>query len=306
LAVTRALFARHPTASTAAKVVSAVGLCALALAPFTACAVIRTVCWGHPAPLALLAKPSDLAHGLAYAGAAWVVTLTPLLVLAPLALRRAPAALAIVAAAVAHGLAVIVVGGDWMPYARLMVPVAPSLAYAGVLVSTRAGSLGTAARSVAGLALGAALLVRGGAGGRRVGLDRGALVAAARPLLAGVPRVAALDIGWVSAATEADIVDLAGLTDPDVAALPGGHTSKRVDPMFLLSRHPDALLLYAHTGSPGGARRGGVYVPADAEYTRAVEARLARDPVITRHFVEIAWLPLGGAGAGYALLRRVP
>jgi len=114
--------------------------------------------------------------------------------------------------------------------------------------------------------------------------DRASLVAEARPLLEGAARVAALDVGWVSAATDADVIDLAGLTDPEIAALPGGHTSKRVDAMFLLARDPDVLVFYQ---------------PA-----RVVEARLEDDEVIARHFQTSAWLPLGRAGAGYVVMTR--
>ncbi len=272
---------------------------ALAIAPFTLCAIVRAVVWGRAAPLAVMAKPSDLDHGLAYAGAACVVTLTPILVLAPAALRASPIALAIVCAAVAHVGAIVAVGGDWMPYARLMVPVVPTLAYAGVLASEFARPFATALRSLAAIALGAALIVRGGTDGRGVGAERRALVTEASPALIGIGRVAALDIGWVSAATEAEIIDLAGLTDPEIAALPGGHTSKRVDSIFLLSRKPDALLLYAPDGLPGGD----LDAWPDAHYPRVVEARLARDPVVLRHFDPAAWLPLGIRGAGYVLLR---
>ncbi|HXN30387.1 MAG TPA: hypothetical protein VN894_00940 [Polyangiaceae bacterium] len=275
---------------------------ALAIAPFALCAIVRAVAWGRAAPLAVMAKPSDIDHGLAYAGAACVVTLTPLLVLAPLALRASPIALAIVLAAVAHVGAMVAVGGDWMPYARLMVPVVPALAYAGVVASERARPLATAARSLAAIAVGLALIVRGGTEGRRVGAERSALVGEARPALAGVPCVAALDIGWVGAATEAEIVDLAGLTDPDIAALPGGHTSKRVDSIFLLSRKPGALLLYAPEGLPGDDLEGW----SGADYRRVVEARLARDPVIARHFTPARWLPMGTRGAGYVLLIARP
>ena len=89
-------------------------------------------------------------------------------------------------------------------------------------------------------------------------------MADARPLLEGASRVAALDVGWVGAATDADVVDLAGLTDPEIAALPGGHTSKRVDAMFLLARDPDVLVFYRPP--------------------RVVEARLEADDVVARHF----------------------
>ena len=274
----------------------------LALAPFTVCALVRTMVWGHPAPLALMAKPSDPEHGVAYAGAACVVTLVPVLVLAPLALRRAPMALALVVAACAHILALVAVGGDWMPYARLMVPVLPSLAWAAVLASEQAHPVATAARSLVALGLGVVLLARGAAEGRHVGADRAALVAAARPLLAGAHCVAALDVGWVGAATEADIVDLAGVTDPEIAALPGGHTSKRVDARLLLERGTDALLLYLPAGLPAG----GAADWAEATYGRAVEARLADDVVTARHFGAATFLPLGARGAGYVLLRAAP
>jgi hypothetical protein len=271
----------------------------VAVTPFVCCAVVRAMVWGRPAPLALLAKPSDIDHGLAYAGAACVVTLVPILAIAPFALRRSPVAIAIVVAAIGHVAAIIVVGGDWMPYARLMVPVAPALVYAAVLASEHAHPLATMTRSLSAIALGSVLIARGGTDGRRVGADRAALIAEARPRLVDARRIAALDIGWVSAATDADIVDLAGLTDPEIAALPGGHTSKRVDAMFLLSRAPDALLLYVPAGLPDGRLDRW----DEATYPRVVEARLARDPVIARHFTPTAWLPLGTQGAGYVLLR---
>jgi hypothetical protein len=276
-----------------------IGAGLLALAPFTACALVRVMVWGHAAPLALMAKPSDVEHGAAYAGAACVVTLVPFLVLAPLALRRSPMAMTLVVAWGAHTLALVMVGGDWMPYARLMAPVVPSLAWAAVLASEHAHPVATAARSGVALGLGAVMLARGGTDGRQVGADRAALVAAARPLLADVHRVAALDVGWVGAATEADIVDLAGVTDPDIAALPGGHTSKRVDARLLLERGTDALLLYL----PAGLPPGGAADWANATYGRAVEGRLAADEVTSRHFAGATFIPLGARGAGYVLLR---
>lgn len=260
---------------------------AVAVAPFVACALVRVMIWGKPAPLALMAKPGELSQGIAYAGAACFVSVTPVLVIAPLALRRTPRALVIVLAAIAHVLVIASVGGDWMPFARLMVPVAPSLAWAGILLSEQASGRATAARAAVAIGMALVWLAIGRhtvADARRVADDRASLVEQARPLLSGARRVAALDVGWVGAATEADVVDLAGLTDPEIAALPGGHTSKRVDAMFLLGRDPDALVLYR---------------PA-----RVVEARLEADEVIDRHFQTTAWLPLGRHGAGYVVMTR--
>jgi len=280
----------------------AAGFAMLALAPFVVCAVVRFVAWGNPAPLALLAKPSDVQHGLAYAGAAVVVSLTPVLVVAPLSLRRAPVAFAIVVAGLVHVAAVVVAGGDWMPYARLLAPIAPSLAWAAVLLARGAHPVASVARVAAAATLGVLLVLRGGTQGREVGADRAALVALAAPRLQGCRRVASLDVGWVSAATDADVLDLAGTTDPRVAALPGGHTSKRVDATFLLDLAPDALLLYLPAGLPDG----GLPDWTSATYSRVLEFRLSSDETVQRHFAPEAWLPLGAKGAGYVLLLRRP
>jgi hypothetical protein len=274
----------------------------LAVGPFACCVLVRLIAWGRPAPLAVMAKPGGLEQGLAYAGAALVVSVIPLLVVAPRALARDPVALSLVAAGGVHAIAVAAVGGDWMPFARLMVPVVPSLAWAAVLLAARAHPIASAVRSAAAVVLGATMLSRNGGAGRNVMADREALVAAAVPFLRSARAVAALDVGWVGAATEADIVDLAGLTDPEIAALPGGHTSKRVDAMFLLERNPDVLLLYAPEGLPGHD----LVAWRSAKFVRVVEARLVADDVIARHFEARAWLPLGRLGAGYVLLRATP
>jgi hypothetical protein len=271
----------------------------VALAPSLGCVLVRMVLWGRPVPLAVLAKPGTVEQGLAYAGAACVVSLVPVLVLAPVALGRERSALAIVVAALAHVGAIALVGGDWMPFARLIVPIVPSLAYASVLVAPHANRPLIAIRLVMAVAFGVTMIARGGAeAGRHVGPDRAALIARARPWLAMSPSVAALDVGWVGAATDAEVIDLAGLTDPYVAALPGGHTSKRVSTMFLLDRGADSVVLYAPRGLPNNS----IERWTEAEYSRVVEARLVRDPVLARHYAAEAWLPLGAAGAGYVLL----
>jgi hypothetical protein len=275
-----------------------VGGACLALGPFVLCAVVRWAVWGRPAPLALLAKPSDVTHGFLYAGAGCVVALTPLLVLAPLALRRDRVALVLALAFVAHVAAVVVVGGDWVPFFRLLAPVCPSLAWAAVLASAHAHSVATAVRSILAVGTGLALLPRAQPW-RGLQADRAALVSSASAWLDDAHAVAALDVGWVGAATEADIVDLAGLTDPEIAALPGGHTSKRVGAMLLLSRQTDAILLY----TPAGLPDGDLDAWRDATWGRVVEARLAGDDVVQRHFTAVAWLPLGAGPSGYVLLR---
>jgi hypothetical protein len=293
-----AALTRRPAASesAAAKPRSGdvVAALATALAPFAICALVRLFVFGRVAPLALLAKPSDLPHGAVYAGAASVVVLTPLLAFAPLALRRASVeTMTIALAAATHVIVVIAVGGDWMPYARLLVPIAPSLALVHVDIARRArdGARGrtlrlaaSAARTLGALAIGVATAVTGAPAGRQVQRDREALIARARPLLASSRVVAALDIGWVGAATEAEIVDLAGLTDPAIASLSGGHTSKAVDIAMLLERDVDTIVLYS---SP-----------------RIVELRISRSELFARRFERVAQIALGDRGASYAIYRR--
>ena len=270
-------------------VLAGVSAAAVAAAPFLLCAALRLAIFGRPAPLAVLAKPSDLSHGALYVGAATLVVLTPLLVSAPLALARGAGrdvalARVVVIAFVAHALAVLGAGGDWMPYARLMVPVAPSLVLAFVALGGAARPLLSLVRLSAALVLGTLLVLRAAPPGRRVHVDRADLITRARPVLAGAQVVAALDIGWVGAATDAAIVDLAGLTDASIAMLPGGHTSKRVDTSMLLDRGVDTVILYSEL--------------------RVVEVRIVRSELFASRFEESAELPLGSRGAFYTVYRR--
>ncbi len=254
----------------------------VAVAPFTACVAARLAVFGHAAPLAVLAKPSDAVHGVVYAIPAALVSLAPVAACAPVAIARARGrALALGVAGLAHFMAIVAVGGDWMPFARLAAPVAPSLLYAFVLASPHMARALLVARVALAAALGAYVLslpaVRAG---RAVEEHVRALVAGARPLCAPARVVAALDVGWPTAAcpSECEIVDLAGLTDPEIAALPGGHTSKRVDAAMLLARAPDVLLFH--------------------EPPRVVEARLLADPLVTDRYERRAFLPYADGGYG--------
>lgn len=245
----------------------------LALGPFALCVALRAMMFGRPAPLALLAKPSDLAHGSLYAGAAVVVVLLPTLLLSRHALQPGPARVLTIAFAV-HTLVVIGVGGDWMPYARLLVPVVPGLllVVASVLRADARG-LWSGVRLVLAATLGLVLLRNAAPAGRRVGVDRSALIERAAPVLADARVIAALDVGWVSAARDAEIVDLAGLTDPAIAALPGGHTSKRMSTAMLLDRGVDTVLVFSRP--------------------RTVELRIVQSDLFEANFREVARLPLG-------------
>jgi hypothetical protein len=137
---------------------------------------------------------------------------------------------------------------------------------------------------------------------RSVEPDRERLIDRVAPLVVGASHLASADVGWPSAATEATIVDLGGVTDPEIAALPGGHTSKKVDGALLLAKGTRALLLYAEASAlPLDSWR-------DAVFPRVVEARLADSDLVASHFRATAFVPLGATGTGYYVLvaRRSP
>lgn len=265
-----------------------------ASAPPLTVAAARLVAFGAPYPLALRAKPSDLAHGATYAAAALLVAGAPALLAAPRSIARSPRALAITSAFLVHVGVVALVGGDWMPYARLVVPVLPGLWIVAGEIADRAPPWTTVARAAVASAVGLTFFVRAGPAGRGVARDRAELVRIAGPALEGAACVATLDAGWVGAAApRARIVDLAGVTDPEIAALPGGHTSKRVDVGMLVARGADALVVYAPRGEAAG--------PA-----RVAELRLVSSPLFERRFARAEFLPLGDGGGGYVLYRARP
>ena len=88
------------------------------------CAMVRAVAFGRVAPLAVYAKPSDLSHGLVYVAGALLATAVPVLLVAR---PTTPLAAVVTAAFGMHVLAVIAAGGDSMPYARLFVPLVPTV-----------------------------------------------------------------------------------------------------------------------------------------------------------------------------------
>jgi hypothetical protein len=219
------------------------GRVALAAAPFALAAVTRTWVFGRAAPLSVLAKPPHLAEGAVYALACFLLT-GPLSIAAPLAWRRLEAwPRWLVGAVLVHFAAIAGAGGDWMPLSRLVVPVLPVVVLACAHVASVSGVPFTIGRLV--LALGGEVFAfsKKSVSGPRVMEDRLALIAEARPVLARAKVVATEDAGWVGAATEATVVDLAGVTDPFVAALPGSHTDKRIPDTFLDAHRVDVLVL---------------------------------------------------------------
>jgi hypothetical protein len=271
---------------------------ALALGPALVVALVRKIVFGSAAPLALLAKPSDLSHGLSYALASFVLGGLPLFLLAPRAFLRSDGETRVYAlAALAHFGALLLAGGDWMALFRLLVPVLPCVALAAARLAERSGAVALGLRTLLAVAASLLVLIDTGLPARRVLAHRLALIEAATPALRGAESVASLDVGWVGVATDETVVDLAGVTDPVIATLPGGHTSKRVPESLLSGRGTDALvLLLAPDATPAPDWR-------DSRFARAVEQRVAAMP-FSAEFKLHAVLPLGGTRQRYVVVRR--
>lgn len=268
---------------------------ATVVAPSVVVAFARVVAFGHAVPLAVWAKPSDFAHGAYYVAAALLWTSAPALVVAPGAVRRLDRdTRAVLVAAVVHSLSLVVAGGDWMALFRLFVPVLPGLFLVGSRLIRVASPWASGARWVVATFASGALLFDKGAATRGVGTQRHELIERARPLLARAARVAALDVGWVGAATSSDVVDLAGVTDESVARLPGGHTSKRIPPLFLEQRGADTVVLLVDGPVPVSDWRR-------SPWARAVEARVAREAA-DLGFVLRGVLELRGTRQTYVVL----
>ena len=258
----------------------------LALGPLVVVAAIRIAVFGQAYPLAVVAKPSDTSHGALYAVSAALHAGPPWLVVAGWAAYRrlSPRLTAVAMAALAHFAVLVLVGGDWMPLYRLAVPVLPGLVLVGVELNRGASSWWPPVlRLGVMLAASLQLALSHGASAAGVGAQRSRLIDEARPALSGARRVGTLDVGWVGAATPETIVDFAGVTDPSVARLAGGHTTKRLPADFLERRRLDALVLLT---------------PA-----RGVEMRVQTLDGFEQ-FRPVATVPLAGTKQSYVVYRR--
>jgi hypothetical protein len=282
--------ARRPGAGSAL-----IGL-SVALAPTLAVALGRQLLFGSPTPLAAIAKPSDLTHGAAYAIGALIFTGAPMLVLAPWTWKALPGhERAVLAASGTHFAALVLAGGDWMVLYRLAVPVLPGLLLVGAAIGERAPRGATFGRTLLAAAASLALWVLQWPAARGVEAHRSELIERARVELADARRVAAVDVGWLGAATDAHVVDLAGGTDPTVARLFGGHTTKRIPDDFLRARRVDAAVLLLADGEPGEPW-------TESRFAYPVERRVARqaEPI---GLGPAALVPLGGTRRSYLVLR---
>lgn len=268
----------------------------LGIAPFAVAAAVRTAVFGRPSPLSVIAKAPDAALGARYALACFLLA-GPVAIVAPIAWRRAgPWPRALVGATFAHVVAIALAGGDWMPLSRLTAPVLPTVALAAAHLASIAGRAATAIRFALAIAAEVWVFARIGPKAARVSADRAALVEELRRPLRGARAIATVDVGWAGAAASGVVVDLAGVTDPAVAALPGGHTTKAIPPALLDARGVDTLLLLLD----GGAE---LAVPWTASrFARGVEQRLARAPGMAEQFEPV--LVSTPEALRYVVLRR--
>jgi hypothetical protein len=295
LAVGSALLVPEPPRARALRVLGAIGLGA---GPAILVALVRLMVFGSPAPLALSAKPPDLLPGLRYAFVAALEVGPVLLLVAPLAFRRsAPPLVRVALAVLAHFVSMALAGGDWMPLFRLAIPVVPAVLYAGALVSEIASRRAQLARATLAVLVSAFVTALAAWPARGVLDDRRDIVGRLRGALREAHVTATVDVGFVGAATPGAVLDLAGVTDPTVARLPGGHTSKRVPEGLLESRGVDHVVL---------ALRPGTSVAApwqNSMFGHAVAAHLARTPLL-ESFELVAEVPLGRTPYRYVVARR--
>jgi hypothetical protein len=276
----------------------ALGRALVVLALPAVVALIRWRAFGHAAPLAVLAKPADLAQGTRYAIAALLGTGPVWLLLAPRAARRLEARERWAALAIAvHFAAIALAGGDWMWMFRLAVPVLPSMVAIGAAIAARSVWPATLVRVVVASAISVIVAWPHARDAREIGLRRNRLIDAGPTALGDAKRIATVDVGWVGAASSAEVVDLAGATDPEIAALPGSHTSKRIHPGLLAARGVDTLVLLLAPGA------GVAQTWTESRFARAVEARVARLPDVAG-FLPVATLPLGGPPQDYLVVQR--
>lgn len=206
----------------------------LTVVPFMAALGYRWIRFDQLMPLSAVAKEPDIASGAFYVLGGLVWTGVIFLVPAWLALRSAPGWQSRWwFPFLLHAFAVAFAGGDWMPYFRLIVPGLPLVLYETV-------RRWPSSWWMRGLCLGyfaVQILVAktSSLDARRVVERRSEWMTVARSSLASCRKTAAVDIGYLGYALEGRVLDLAGVTDPRVARLPGGHTSKRV-PMAFLDR----------------------------------------------------------------------
>jgi len=247
-------------------------------------AIFRMMMFGHVLPLSVHAKPAELANGSRYVlGGTLLITgvVGVVLFARGMAVGRVTDRWVGVAVIVLL-VSVLLAGGDWMPGFRLLVPVIPLYAWVAAVGATRFRRrwLGTA-MVLASCALPLVSLVLQLPRARASGDDRQTAGASlARWLEVHACRVALVDVGYLVYAARLQAVDLAGITDASIAALPGGHVSKRIPVSLVMERDPDTIILRGRQLRPIDEGR----LPADVEWHSRTEHELAQSKQIASRY----------------------
>ncbi len=218
-----------------------------------ALALWRLSMFGEPMPLAFYAKQGNLEHGVGYVVRS-IPFAVPLLALARAISRPRllHAAIGLLVASVSIAFA----GGDWMPGQRLFQPVFQAL-FVWVGMDFEVAESGDADESrdtqrvyvYSALFAGFAWIVANAFVLLVFAVPSNFIVARSRlePLRRAISTcssVALVDAGFLVLDLDVRVVDLAGLTDRDVAHLPGGHLDKRVSLAFLRAHDVDCAVLH--------------------------------------------------------------
>ncbi len=258
---------------------------ATGLAMFGALSVLafRMTMFGHLWPLSAIAKPAELAQGASYV---WTgLVLITGVVGAPLFVHGMRVGRVtdrwVGTAVLAHVVAVMLAGGDWMPGFRLLTPIVPLYAWvvAVGVVRLRRRWLGVGLAGLSALLPLISLVVQVPEA-RASGSDRergGAMLA--QWLQAHACHVALVDVGYLPYASGVTVVDLAGVTDETFARLPGGHVNKRIPVQQLLERAPDTLVLRGKQ-----ERSLDRWAPRDVQWLSGTEHRLAHSAEIASRY----------------------
>ncbi len=278
----------------------------LALAGLVGVAAFRVGMFGTALPLSVSAKPSDLANGIGYLGRGAVLAMGVVgIVPAFVAVRqshslRVPAALVLV-----HLACVLLAGGDWMPGFRLLAPVIPAYAWLiGVGISDlarrpRIGGRGALAITALVCAIPVLDLAIEIPAAREAGETRDTVGRQlAEDLRARAHRVALIDIGYLGYTSGLAVVDLAGVTDPAIGQLEGGHGQKPVPFSLLVQRDVDAIVF--HSISEPRVEAGELRSLAGFR----VERELAADERLVRTFEVVDVVRYAPAYWYVVLLRR--
>lgn len=265
--------------------------------------VFRSTMFGHLLPLSAVAKPTELGNGIRYVlGGATLVSgvfgvgLFARGITAGRLTDRWVGTLVIAAL-----ISVLLAGGDWMPGFRLLVPVIPLYAWVAAVGASRVrrrwlGCVLVCASCALPLTSMALQLPRA----RASGDDRERRGAAlAGWLEAHACHVALVDVGYLVYTANLRALDLAGITDATIAALPGGHVSKRIPVSLIMKRAPDTLILRGRQLRSIEDGR----LPADIEWHSRTEHDLAHSADIARHYHPVHAVRYA-AGYIYYVLQR--